>query len=251
LREVLEGPYRGMYHTGKCKRMTEQTILEKLQAEQYWTAKLTEAEEVRLPREDMGHIYLFDRLHEKPLSVLCRFLEDQGLPPAPVGCPRQEIEFAVAGILQERWFREARKTVPESVIQSSARHQALYKKLVAAINSGEYDMAKKEKVTKTAKRAAEPKELLITRYTLTKKSNAKSEQMLTKECMTHNAVIYRHIADQKESPTFEEIRDGVGTKAFGSESKNVDSIFRWHIQDLRKKGFIRSSEDREEVETAA
>ena len=111
-------------------------------------------------------------------------------------------------------------------------------------------MAKKEKVTKT-KKTAEPKELLITRYTLTKKSNAKSEQMLTKECMTHNAVIYRFIADQKEPPTFEEIVAGVGTKAFGSESKNVESIFRWHVQDLRKKGFIRSSEDREEVEAAA
>lgn len=226
--------------------MTEQTILEKLQAEQYWTAKLTEAESIKLPKEEMGHIYLFDELHEKPLPVLCAFLQNQGLPPAPVGCPRQEIEFAVAGILQERWYREVHKTVPESVIQSSARHRALYKKLVAAINSGEYDMAKKEKVTKKA----EPKELLITRYTLTKKTNAKAEQMLTKECMTHNAVIYRFIADQKEPPTFEEIVAGVGVKAFGSESKNVESIFRWHVQDLRKKGFVRSTEDREEVAAA-
>ena len=110
-------------------------------------------------------------------------------------------------------------------------------------------MAKKEKVAK-AKKVAEPKELLITRYTLTKKSNAKSEQMLTKECMTHNAVIYRFIADQKEPPTFEEIVAGVGTKTFGSESKNVESIFRWHVQDLRKKGFVRSTEDREEVAAA-
>jgi len=230
--------------------MSDQTILEKIKAEQFWTVQLTEAEAISLPRSEQGNIHLFDRLQEKPLPVLCRFLESESLPPAPVGMPRMPIEFAAAAILQERWYHEVRKTVPESVEQSSARHRALYKELVAAINSGEYDMAKKEKVTKT-KKTAEPKELLITRYTLTKKSNAKSEQMLTKECMTHNAVIYRFIADQKEPPTFEEIVAGVGTKAFGSESKNVESIFRWHVQDLRKKGFIRSSEDREEVEAAA
>lgn len=230
--------------------MNEQTILEKLKAEKYWTAKLSEAESIRLPKTELGVIYLFDELHEKPLPVLCQFLEEQGLPPAPVGCPRQDIEFTVAAILQKRWYDEVRKMVPESVEQSSARHRALYQKLVAAINSGEYDMAK-EKVTKKTKKVAEPKELLITRYTLTKKSNAKSEQMLTKECMTHNAVIYRFIAGSKEPPTFEEIVAGVGVKAFGSESKNVESIFRWHVQDLRKKGFIRSTEEREEVETAA
>lgn len=228
--------------------MSEQTILEKLEAKKYWTVRLTEAESIRLPKTELGVIYLFDRLAEKPLPVLCRFLEEQGLPPAPVGCPRQDIEFTVAAILQQRWYSEVRKTVPECVAQSSARHRALYQKLVAAINSGEYNMAKKEKVTKATKKAAEPKELLITRYTLTKKSNAKSEQMLTKECMTHNAVIYRFIAASKEPPTFEEIVEGVGTKAFGSESKNVESIFRWHVQDLRKKGFVRSTEEREEVE---
>lgn len=230
-------------------KMSEQTILERLQAEQYWTVKLSEAESIRLPKTEQGMIYLFDRLAEKPLPVLCAFLQEQGLPPAPVGCPRQNIEFVTAAILQKQWYNEVHKLVPESVEQSSARHRALYQKLVAAINSGEY-MATKEKVKKATKKA-EPKELLITRYTLTKKSNAKAEQMLTKECMTHNAVIYRFVAGSKEPPTFEEIMEGVGTKAFGSGSKNVESIFRWHVQDLRKKGFIRSTEEREEVETAA
>lgn len=226
------------------------TILQKLEREKYWTAQLTEAESIRLPKTGLGIIHLFDRLAEKSLPVLCAFLEAQGLPPAPVGCPRQDIEFVTAAILQAQWYKDVRKQVPESIIQSSASRRALYKNLVAAINSGEYDMATKEKVKKATKKA-EPKELLITRYTLTKKTNAKSEQMLTKECMTHNAVIYRMIADSKEPPTFEEIVETIGKKAFGSESKNVESIFRWHVQDLRKKGFIRSTEEREEVEATA
>lgn len=230
--------------------MTEQTILEKLDAQHFWSVKLTEAEELKLPRTEQGHIHLFDRLAEKSLPVLCRFLEEQGLPPAPVGCPREDIEFVAAAILQVQWYKEVRKQVPESVEQSSARHRALYQKLVAAINSGEYNMAKEKVTKKTAKKAAEPKELLITRYTLTAKKNAMVEKMLNTETKTHNAVIYRAIAGSKEPPTFEEIVTLVGKKEFGSESKNVESIFRWHVQDLRKKGFIRSTEDREEVAAA-
>lgn len=228
--------------------MTGQSLYE--QTHPVWTVTAGEpAVTVELELSEFGHIYLFDRLKELSLPYLVILATGLHLPPAPPGMPRFDIEFAVAGIVQERWFQEVHKTVPESVEQSRAATTARYKELVDAINRGEYDMAKTEKTAKVKKVKA-PKELLITRYTLTAKKSAMVEKMLNEETKTHNAVIYRTIAGMKEPPTFEELSAAIDKRSFGSESKNVESIMRWHVQDLRKKGFIRSTEEKEEVAAA-
>ena len=111
-------------------------------------------------------------------------------------------------------------------------------------------MAKANGKTAKVKKVKEPKELLITRYTLTAKKGPYVEKLLDKETKTHNAVIYRAIGEMKEPPTFEELSAALDKRTFGSESKNVESIMRWHVQDLRKKGFVRSTEEKEEVVAA-
>lgn len=106
---------------------------------------------------------------------------------------------------------------------------------------------KKAKTAK-AKKVREPKKLLTTRYAVTAKAVPEKLGYEDAEKKTHNAVIYRALKHSKEPLTFAEITDTIGKKEFGSESKAVDNIFRWHIQDLIKKGFVKSMEKREEVE---
>jgi hypothetical protein len=107
-----------------------------------------------------------------------------------------------------------------------------------------------KKSAKKAVKAKEPKKLLTTRYTVTAKAVPEKVGYENEEKQTHNAVIYRALKAAKEPLTFSEITDAIGKKEFGSESKAVDNIFRWHIQDLIKKGFVKSIEKREEVEAA-
>lgn len=116
-------------------------------------------------------------------------------------------------------------------------------------HKGETQMAKAER---KEKKQREPKKLIITRYYVvaSKQDTEKGKKLQDKENTGHNAVLYRAIL-KKDGMTFEEIREAVGKKDFGSNSKNVDSIMRWHLQDLRKKGFVKSTDAKEEVDTPA
>lgn len=212
------------------------------QAHPVWTAEAGGVP-ITLPKSGLGCIHLFDRLHDLELSQLCSLAVGLGFVPPPPGVPREAIEYAVAALLQVRWNKDVKGRVPQSVDSSCATYSAQYKKIVEAVNRGETIMAK----SKTDKVKKTPKVYVITRYNVTAKDGAK---LLAKDNKSHNAVLYRAIAEAKEPPTTEEIFAAVDKREYSSSAKDSTVNMRWHLQDLRNKGFIKSADKKEEQEAA-
>jgi hypothetical protein len=110
-------------------------------------------------------------------------------------------------------------------------------------DKGGQTMAKIKKTPKE-KKAKEPKQLLTTRYEVTAKS-AVNAGYADPEKKTQAALIYRFVRDAKTPPTFAEILAGIDKRSLKTESKKLENNFRWYINDLRKKGFVKSVEERE------
>lgn len=123
-------------------------------------------------------------------------------------------------------------------------------RVLNSIYKGETVMAK-EKKEKAAKKAKEPKVRVfeVIKYEpAAKASTDKGKELAGKP--SHNGVLLAAIV--KKGPlTFAELMDAVPAKAFGSASKNVESIYRWHVSDLMKKGFIKSVGEKVEATSAA
>jgi len=128
-------------------------------------------------------------------------------------------------------------------------------KTLNSIYTGGSIMAKANGAAKEpkAKKAREPKEkkvrtFEVIKYEVAAKANTdKGKELAKKE--THNGVILAAIV--KGGPmTFAEVMAAVPAKAFGSASKNVESIYRWHVSDLMKKGYIKSVGEKVEATSA-
>lgn len=107
-----------------------------------------------------------------------------------------------------------------------------------------------KKAAKKAKAAKEPKvrTFEVVKYEAAAKAKTDNGQELAKK-ETHNGVLLAAII--KHGPvTFAELVAAVPGKAFGSSSKNVESIYRWHVSDLMKKGFIKSVGEKVEATSA-
>lgn len=101
--------------------------------------------------------------------------------------------------------------------------------------------AKKEKVAKV---------YVVTKYDVTAKASTdKGKELAGKE--SHNGTILAAILKNKAPMTLAEIMDVLPPKKFGTESKNPETIYRWHVQDLIKKGFLKSVDEKVEATSAA
>lgn len=112
----------------------------------------------------------------------------------------------------------------------------------------------KEKAAKKSKAVKEPKapkvrEYVVTKYTPTAKADSeKGKELAGKN--SHNGTILKTLMKSKEPMTLAEIMIELSPKEFGTESKNPETIYRWHISDLAKKGFIKSIDDKVEATSA-
>lgn len=117
-------------------------------------------------------------------------------------------------------------------------------------DKGATTMAKAKAVKKAAKAKA-PKVFHVVKYEAAGKSDSKlAVKYMEAENKTHNAMIYRALRAAKNPLTFQEVMDVIGSKGFGSGSKNVENIYRWHIADLRKKGLVKTVEEKVEAVSA-
>lgn len=105
---------------------------------------------------------------------------------------------------------------------------------------------------KSAKAAPKAKVYEIVKYEVvgSKVESKDGKRYAEADNKSHNAVIYRALRAAKEPLTFEEVMAAVGSKAFGSESKDVANIYRWHVNDLRKRGLVRSTTDKVQAKSA-
>jgi hypothetical protein len=111
-------------------------------------------------------------------------------------------------------------------------------------------MAKAKAAKKSAKAKA-PRVFHVVKYEAAGKGDSKLAAKYSEaENKTHNAVIYRALRAAKNPLSFQEVMDVIGTKAFGSGSKAVENIYRWHINDLHKKGLVKTVEEKVEAVSA-
>lgn len=118
---------------------------------------------------------------------------------------------------------------------------------------GEIDMATKKngngKTSKAKKAVKGPKEYTVTAYEPTKAADSeKGVKLQGKD--THDGVILKFLCDAKGPQSLAQIMDGIGEKSFGSESKNVKTIFAWHVHHLIKNGFVKSVDEKVEATSA-
>lgn len=109
----------------------------------------------------------------------------------------------------------------------------------------------KAKAAKKAAKTPKVKTFHVVKYEAAGKADSKvALKYQEAENKSHNAVIYRALRAAKNPLTFQEVMDAVGSKGFGSASKNVENIYRWHIADLRKKGLVKTVEEKVEAVSA-
>lgn len=112
----------------------------------------------------------------------------------------------------------------------------------------------KKKAAKTNGKEVTPKPApkprvygVVTYEAAAKASTDKGKELAGKP--SHNGVLLAAIVKEGKL-TFPQLMEAVPAKAFGSASKNVENIYRWHVQDLIKKGFVKSTETKVEAASA-
>jgi hypothetical protein len=105
----------------------------------------------------------------------------------------------------------------------------------------------KSKKEKRAAKAKAPKLYHTVRYEATSKSTEK-KGYIDKEKTTQAAVIYRFIAAAKDAPTFADLFKALkGEVKTGTKIEGLENNFRWYLNDLKKNGYIKSIESKEEA----
>lgn len=198
-------------------------------------------------------IHIMDRLKELDYPAIEKLLVYNELPRHDA-IPRSEMEFALGSVIQFEWFKAVKGEVPPRQAATRKTYVDRYLEMVGSANRGETIVGTKAaKGEKKAKKAAKPKVYVITRYSLVgaKMDTEKGKKLLDKETKTHNGVIAQALNRLKEPATFDELYAELDKRAYGSGAKNVEGNVRWHIQDLKSKGFLKSSDAKEEEEVAA
>jgi hypothetical protein len=108
--------------------------------------------------------------------------------------------------------------------------------------------SKKEKKAAKAKEPKAPKLYVMIRYAVTAKAVPEKKDYMNEEKTSVAAVTYRFIEGCKEPPTFEEVLGAVRKQVkTETDAEGFTANMRWYINDLKKNGYIKSLESKEEA----
>ena len=112
------------------------------------------------------------------------------------------------------------------------------------------DKTKKEPKAAKKEKPAKKKELLVTRYEIrtpeTDKAKALAKRLLDPSAETQASTLLKFVKSQG-NPTFADILAFMRASEPGKTVKTLEANYRWHCSDLKKKGVLKATSEREEV----
>jgi hypothetical protein len=105
--------------------------------------------------------------------------------------------------------------------------------------------------SKKEKAKAKVKEFQVIKYSLTAKAEGEKYAALRdKASKRYAAVVVQVLAASKEPVAFPELLKAVEGRVEKRDGKvNVEANLRWYLNDLKKRGLIKSSEDKVEAKS--
>lgn len=197
---------------------------------------------IRLGTGSGERLHICDRVRELADGELKAFGAALGVEIVP-GAPRDEAVHAVSSYVQMHWFLAVEGKIPDKIVENHDTRMVRYVKLLDQLKKGESPMAKGKKAVKKEKKA---KEYQVVMYEAAKVDTEKGKKTL--EAKTHNGEILRTLDKAGEPMSFEQLKKALGK--LDSESKNPNSILRWHINDLKKKGLVKVNTAKVEAASA-
>lgn len=110
---------------------------------------------------------------------------------------------------------------------------------------------KKEKPAKAVKKPeAKAKEYLVQKYALGPKADQeKAKPLFEKDNKRYMAVVVRTLRSAKEPVAFPALLAACVAEAQHGKDANVEANLRWYLNDGKKKGLIRSAEEKVEAKS--
>ena len=111
-------------------------------------------------------------------------------------------------------------------------------------------MSEPKKKQPKEKKESRAKQYLVTRYEpkepTTDKQRELAKRLSDPKLGAQAAMLYRFVRAAKEPPTFGEILAFARAALKGKSAETVEANWRWYVNDLKKRGLIKSVEAKEE-----